>query len=351
MDSLPLFFALAAVAAVGLTVGYLVVGAVHDLARRRNRRLSFRMQDDLAVVIAGSDEEAAAAAERLARRRKRTVLGLVQRLSADLDGEAVDRLRSLVAVAGLGRHIRRRVDSRNWRRRAQAAGLTSLLPADDPHRHAALLDPHPVVRARCAEAMRAEDVARHQGQLLLLLDHPVLAVRFAAQTALIRGGRHVVPALQEYLETSTENGVRWGLEVAATIPHPRLVPGVRRHLDSDDPEHRAIAVRAISRWPDELRHVQPRLSDEDETVRAMAAEAAGAMGGQELATQVGRLLGDRSWLVRERAGQALAAMGPAGAMTLRVHLDDADPYAQDMARQVLDGLTAVDRPLVAGAVR
>ena len=345
MDSLPIFFVVSAALAAGLATAFVVIGAVHDVVRRRSRRLSQRIQDDLAMVIAGSEEDAEHAAERIARHRRNAVLGLVQRLAADLDGEAVDRLRNLVAVAALDRHIRRRMDSRSWRRRAQAAGLTSLLPEGDPHRTSALLDSHPVVRARCAEAMRAEDAAMHEEELLLLLDHPVLAVRFAAQTALIRGGRQVMDALQRYLETSNDNGVRWALEVAATIPHPRLVPGIRRHLESSDPERRAISVRAIARWPDEVEHVQARLSDEDETVRAMAAEAVGTMGAQVLAAQVGRLLADRSWLVRERAGQALAAMGPAGAMTLRIHLDDPDPYAQDMASQVLDRLTAIDRPL------
>jgi hypothetical protein len=40
--------------------------------------------------------------------------------------------------------------------------------------------------------------------------------------------------------------------------------------------------------------------------------------------------------VRQRAGLALKAIGAPGIITLRQALEDPDPFARDMARQVLD---------------
>jgi HEAT repeat protein len=82
------------------------------------------------------------------------------------------------------------------------------------------------------------------------------------------------------------------------------------------------------------------LDDPDPEVRTAALAASAAPGGEALAARVGRLLSDRSWKVRQGAGASLAAMGPTGALVLRAHLSDSDPYARDMARRALDDLEA-----------
>lgn len=324
-------------------LAFLVVGLLHDFERWRAARVGSRINDDLGVVVFRGDADAAEAAARLAKHRRSTVLTLVQRLAADLDGDAAVRLRRLVDAAGLDRQIRRRLKSRSWRRRAQGAGLANLLPAHDPLRTSLLDDPHPMVRARTAEALDPIQAGTCAERLVELLDDDVDAVKFAAQGALLQGGARVLDVLQAYLERADGSGVEWALEVAANLPDPRLVPGIRRHLDAPEANRRAIATRALARWMDGTDELSALLADEDAVVRATAAEAVGLIGAQSLAAQVGRLLGDRSWLVRERAGRALASVGPAGVMTLRVHLDDDDPYAADMARQVLDTLDAAHR--------
>ncbi len=184
--------------------------------------------------------------------------------------------------------------------------------------------------------MRPEDVELAAARLISMLDDDVEAVRFAAQSALLHGAGHVNDELASFLTTSDSPGVVWALEVAANSPDPRLLPGIRRHLASQDARRRAIATRACAPWMDDPGELIALLDDRDPSVRAVAAEAAGLIGAQTLAARVGKLLSDRSWVVREHAGRALATMGPAGVMTLRIHLNDDDAYAQDMARQVLD---------------
>lgn len=342
MISLPAQAALVASlsALAGSVLLFLAVGLAHDLIRWRSARKADRVHDDLAIIVLGSEDEAALAAERLSHHRPAAVLSLVQRLSADITGDGAVRLRQLVGATGLDRRIRRRMRSRSWRRRAQGAALASLLPSHDPRRTALLDDPHPLVRARAAEGVDPQLASRCADRLVELLDDDVDAVKFAAQRALLQSGTAPLDALRAYLETSDSTGVEWALEVAANVNDPRLVDSIRRHLDAPEPVRRAIATRAIAPWLSDLADLDARLDDDHPTVRATAAEAAGQIGAEALAPRVGRLLGDRSWLVRERAGAALADMGPMGVLTLRLHLDDEDPYAQDMARQVLDTLDA-----------
>lgn len=188
--------------------------------------------------------------------------------------------------------------------------------------------------------MDQPDIEKHAGRLVELLDDPVDAVKFAAQSALLHGEANVIAEVYKYLHSGDGDGIEWALEVAANLPTPSLVAGMRVHLESPDPARRAIATRSVALWLTDLNALIERLDDEDAGVPAAAAEAAGVIGAQTMAARVGQLLGDQSWVVRTQAGRSLAAMGPAGVMTLRVHLTDSDPYAQDMARQVLDTLAA-----------
>lgn len=341
MGAAPTELRVAIVVAAAMAVIFVLVGLGLDVARWRAHRRTDRIHGLLARILLADEAGAGIAGERLSRYRPSTVIPLVQRLAADLDGEAMERLRALVSSAALDRHIRSKVASRRWRRRAQGAGLANLLPDGDPARTVLLDDPHPLVRARCAEALASADAGACAPRLVELLDDDVDAGKFAAQGALIHAGALAVDALAEYLMTGNDDGVRWALEVAANTPDPQLIPGIRRHLDGPDPERRAIATRAVAIWADGTAELRDRLEDDDPHVRAAAADAVALAGIEELAADVGRLLGDRSWIVRERAGRSLAAMGPTGVMTLRIHLDDEDDYARDMAHQVLDTLGVV----------
>ena len=338
MGTAPTELLFAAVITAGTALVFVVLGFGLDVARWRAARRRDRILALLARILLADEAGAEVASERLARYRPATIIPLIQRLAADLDGEAMGRLRALVSSAALDRHIRSKIGSRRWRRRAQGAGLANLLPDGDPARTVLLDDPHPLVRARCAEALAPADAGRCAARLVELLDDDVDADKFAAQGALIHAGALAVDALADYLMTGNDDGVRWALEVAANTPDPVLIPGIRRHLDGPDPERRAIATRAVAIWADGAAELRDRLQDDDPHVRAAAADAVALAGTEELAADVGRLLGDRSWIVRERAGRSLAAMGPTGVMTLRIHLNDEDDYARDMARQVLDTL-------------
>jgi len=327
---------------VVMIVTYVLVGWLHDRARARRRRIVEDAGVQLSVLLFHPDVEAAQAAERLGRAPRNLLLDMVQRLASDLSGDADRRLRNFVLTTGLTRRIRRRLRSHSWRRRAQGAALGALLPIGDPLRTALLDDSHPVVRARTAEGLDASDAVARVARLIELLDDDVPAVRFAAQQALLRSGARVVPALAQYLSRGDGPGIVWALEIATNLPDPRLVTAVRRHLESPDPRRRAVATEAIVPWLEDPSVFVKLLEDSDSDVRATAARAVGAAQAEQLVAHVGRLLCDRVWDVRQQAGLTLAAMGPAGHMTLRIHLDDPDAYARDMAVLMLDTLAVRD---------
>lgn len=327
---------------------YLVVGWVSDVASRRRQQQLDRLYTDLVDVIFGSEAAAARAVDRLASMRRHLLLDTMQRVLCHLTGEPDDRIRRLALATGMTRPVRRRIRSRSWRRRAQGASLAALLAKDDPLRTVSLFDPHPTVRARCAESLEGEDAVAHADRLIELLDDPVPAVRFAAQQALLGASSRIVPPLLEYLLSGEGDGVVWALEIAANLPDPRLVPGIERHLRSADALCRARATEAMIPWLSDASELVPLLDDVDAGVRATAARAVGLVPAPAAAAHVGRLLSDPSWEVRQAAGAALCSIGPAGLMTLRCHLRDPDPYARDMARLML-GTVGIEPPKLVSA--
>ncbi|WP_308127828.1 HEAT repeat domain-containing protein [Frankia sp. CiP3] len=99
---------------------------------------------------------------------------------------------------------------------------------------------------------------------------------------------------------------------------------------------RAAEVVAAIGGAEAVASLAELLRDPDVTVRATAARGLGALGHWPAAPAVADALADPSWEVRRHAALALRRMGPAGYLYLRRALRQADPYAADMARQVLD---------------
>ncbi len=318
-----------------VAAGYLTAGVVNDMLRHRREARRDRIETDLATVMFQSEVQAAEAAGRLADMPHGAVFDLVQRLATDLGGDADERLRQLVSTAGLTRDIRRRLNSRSWRRRAQGAALASLLPPGDPGRWLLLSDKRALVRARAAESLEQDDASELAPTLTSMLHDESEAVRFAAQQALLKGDTRVVDAVRAYLGQPHSVGTAYALEIAANFPDPRLTQAIAKHTKATDPRERAIATRGLGPWLFEPEIFRELLNDEAPLVRATAATTVGSRGAEIMAADVGRLLRDPSWEVRRAAGLALTKMGPAGTMTLRVYANDNDAYAADMAQQVL----------------
>jgi HEAT repeat protein len=336
---------------LGLAALYLVLGFVLDTVRAVRARIMDSTMVHLSAVLFADEEPAEAAAARLSRISPGILIPMVQRLAADLDGDADSRLHRLVSSSGLIGSITRRMRSPSWRRRTQAAALVPLLAEGDPRRIRLLSDRHPMVRARAAAHLESRDLVDAADALLLMLGDKSPAVRFAAQHALLRGDGRLVPLLAEYLEQEDNAGITLALEVAAAMPDPQLYGPITLHTRSDDPKRRALAAAAIAPDAHGAFLIGEMLNDDDASVRAAATKAAAGVGGELLCGRLGELLADEAWSVRLQAGQTLAALGPAGALTLRHHLANRDAYARDMARRTLDDIYAREgRPVLPALV-
>ncbi len=331
-----LFLAAWALFAV-LVVGYLGYGSLADvgrfiIARRRRRTLSM-----LSVLLFESDREASAAYDAAGRVPRRVLLDVIQTLAVDLSGQANDRLRELTRVSGLQQFIVKRSRSRRWRMRIQAAQLQYLVVDPNFDRAALLADPHPLVRARAVESLDDTQGEEFLDLLLALLADSSVAVRLAAQQKILDVGTPAVPALQHHMRHCDQRLIEV-LELAANLADPRLVETLDEHASAPDASMREMTAVALGNGV--ARLVAPILlrlmNDDSPAVRAAAVVSLGAVGDLASVTEIGRHLSDRSWAVRRACGVSLDRMGSAGRMVLRQHLSDPDPFARDMARQVLD---------------
>lgn len=321
-----------------LVVLYVLGGGLRDVIGRRRQRRITEAKRVIARIVLSGDEEAGQAVDDLPNIPRRIRLKLLTELVLDFEGDADARVRKLVEVTGLAHHITRMARRRNWRYRAQAARLASLIP--DPEARARLLhDRHALVRAHAAENLDREDVAGQCGTLLDHLDDPNRAVRFAAQQALLAGDSRIVEPLVAFLQDDDHPGTLWALEVAANTPDPRLMPVFRHHAKSSDAQRRAIAAEGAGNVPGAATDLLSELlTDVDAEVRTAAIGAVGRLRAVELSGLVGERLSDPSWVVRRQAGLTLEMLAPTGSMVLRQHLNDPDPYARDMAHLMLDAI-------------
>jgi len=335
---------LATLVAVGaLAVAYVAGGAVHDLvAIRRKRRAQAGTAALGALLTSTEGAEAARALGLLSSLPRSVLVSLLRSLAADVEGPALGRVRAVANATGLHHAIRRLARSRRWRRRLRAAQLAHLLPRRDLARRTLLEDRHALVRARTAEGLNLGESPEDVDILVRLLrdDHP--AVAFAAQHALLQGGTVPLSALVVALDDPAFEGTALALEVLAKIPDPRLGGVLTRFADSPLPDVRAMTAQGLGAGavPEAAETLSRLLGDPEPRVRASAAAAVGGVGAVELAPVLGRMLADRAWEVRHEAATALGELGPPGLLVLRRHVDDADRFASDIARQVLDIVAA-----------
>ncbi|MFW2383199.1 MAG: HEAT repeat domain-containing protein [Acidimicrobiales bacterium] len=340
-------------ALVGVTLFlYLGTGVYLDVSKKLRTKRRLAVLDDFGVLLFDSNEDAARVHHRVTAAKKSVLLDVIQRLALDVKGDAEDRLQQLVRTCGLERLIRRRSRARRWRKRVQAAQLHYLVTHPDFDRSPLLTDKHPLVRARSVETLTGEQAEEHVELVASLLKDPAMSVRLAAKNALLRAGS---AAIEPLLGLLAEGGDHVGeaMDVAADLPDARLVEALKSYATSENETHRQMAARSLGTGTGvsaaDILHVL--LNDEAADVRVAAILALKRLESYESAVAIGRGLSDSSFQVRRQAGHALDELGPAGQLVLRQALQATDPFARDMARQVLDGSMSPSAHLVSSALR
>lgn len=313
-------------------VAYALWAASSDRSLRHRMRIGRQLL--LASLDAPIDDELV---ERLERLGRRTQIRLLAELAPSLLGAQRSSLRELATRLGLAARAERRCHSRWWWRRLYATRLLTLIDAGEDIMPALIQDPHQLVRTQVAEWAAMHPTPAILAALAVLLDDDERIARFAVQDTMLRIGQPAVPVLIRSLGTMSPLGIASGLVVAARLGDPELLPLALSFADHPAAAVRAAAADALGALGgDEAVTVLCRLLGDPATeVRQEAARALGRLRHWASAAALLPLLSDPTWPVRRQSALALAAMGAPGSLILRTALQGADRFAADIAAQAL----------------
>jgi hypothetical protein len=268
----------------------------------------------------------------------RLQIRLFAHLAHNLSGTNKQELTGLARALGLLTRAETLCLSTWWWRRLQGARLLTLLGGGEHIVPTLFLDHEALVRGQAAEwAMEHPTPAVLQALLTMLGDVNGLC-RFTAQDTLIHLGQVVTEPLARVLSVSAGLQVETALVVAVGLAGPCFFKPALRLSHSAAPGVRALAVTLLGALGgrEGVQVLTALLDDDASEVRVAAAHALGKLHHWPAAAALAGLLRDRAWSVRREAGLALRALGSPGLLFLRRSLQDADAFAADMARQVLD---------------
>jgi len=162
--------------------------------------------------------------------------------------------------------------------------------------------------------------------------------RFSAQDSLLRMGYPTTEPIREALNSFTASNLAGVLEVAIGGASPQFLAPALDLCSNQEPTVRALAAKLLGALGggEAAEVLTGMLSDQEPPVRQAAAAALGNLGHWPAATAVAELLQDSIWAVRREAGLALRNFGAPGHLILRRSLGDEWAPAAEMAKQVLD---------------
>lgn len=328
------------VAVPAVLVLYVVFGAALDVLERLRVAEERKAMEVLSRALYADRDALGPMLVELRSISNRVLFGLALTIPLNFDDQLSRRLLDIIGATTARQRIRRMSKSRLWTRRVRAARLSLILPEADDVTARLLADPRAPVRAAVIESFGVDRIARFAPRLIELLEDRSKSVRFTAQQALLRGDGRLVAPVAKALPDLRGDSVERGLEVASNLRDPRLLSVIRQHADSTNPRERRLVAKATPFGvPDrQLYFLVAMLGDDDPGVRVAAIESIARLRADWLAGRLGAAMTDESWEVRRAAGAALARLGSVGLLVLRRTLDGEDPYAHDMARQVLDSL-------------
>jgi HEAT repeats len=307
-------------------------------ARRRIQGPSLaRAARTVAAAAAGRAPDQAAVAE-LARLPRAAQIYAFGQLGDNLVGAQKLALCRIAEQAGLIEKAESWCTSRRWGQRLRGARLLTLLGGGDDVVPLLLDDPRPEVRAQAAQWAGEHPEAASIDRLLTMLGDPETLCRFTVKDALMRVGRPAIEPLLRHLTAADGNPAAEALELAAGIADPRFL---RSGLALCRAPHvqtrsRAATLTGAIGGSQAIAVLSELLCDDAPEVRSSSAKALGMLRHWPAAGALAKCLRDPAWNVRLSAAVALRGLGAAGVLVLRKAMNDSDPFARDMACQVLE---------------
>lgn len=269
---------------------------------------------------------------------RRLQVRLFVELAAHLAGAQWRYLGALAREVGLVEAAEADTRSRRWWRRLRGVRLLTVIGGGEGAVPRLLDDPHPAVRAEAVEWAGEHPGEQVVARLVAQLADPGRLGSYELRDALLRIGSPVVPHLARFLQTHGGREAEAALEVAAGLPDSRLTAAALRLCRDPLPavRERAASLAGALGGDEAVAVLQELLDDPDASVRAAAAASLGRLGHWPAAPRIASLLRDPAWVVRSQSALALRRLGSPGLLFLRRALTDADRFAADISRQVLD---------------
>jgi hypothetical protein len=259
-------------------------------------------------------------------------------LAPSLSGVHRQRITALAQELGLLARAGTYCHSRLWWRRLRGVRLLTLVGGGEEVVLPLFRDHYAIIRAQAA--LWAVDHPRPAviTALLDLLGDPNRLCRLTAQDTLLRRGRETAEPLARALPALSEHHLEAALTVAVGLAEPRFLVPALTFCAHASPRLRPLAAALLGALggTQGVQALLDLLADAVPEVRAAAAHALGKLGHWPAVSHLAPLLRDYAWIVRRAAGLALRALGAPALLYLRHSLSDADPFAADMAQQVLD---------------
>jgi HEAT repeat protein len=344
--------ALLVVVAVAVLVGR---GALLSTRRRRQGPRLARATRTIAAATEGQVPDHAAVAD-LARLPRAAQIFAFGQLGDNLIGAQKRALCRIAGQAGLIAKAEEWCTARRWGQRLRGARLLTLLEGGAdvvPH---LLDDPRPEVRAQAAQWAGTHPDAESIDRLLTMLGDRETLCRFTVKDALLRVGRPAIEPLLRHLTEVDGDPAAETLELAAGIADSRFLQPALTHCRASHVQTRSKAATLAGAigGSEATAVLTELLRDDAPEVRSASAQALGRLRHWPAAGALRECLRDPAWDVRLAAALGLRGLGAPGVLVLRQAMTDSDPFARDMACQVLelpgDGAIPFSPPEDASAV-
>jgi hypothetical protein len=306
----------------------------------RRRIQAPRLARAVRTITAAAEGEAPdrGAVADLARLPRAAQILAFSQLGGNLVGAQKKGLCGVADRAGLIEKAERWCTARRWGQRLRGARLLTLLDGGDDVVPLLLDDPRPEVRAQAAQWAGEHPGAASIDRLLAMLGDPETLCRFTVKDSLLRVGRPAIEPLLRHLTEVDGDPAAEALELAAGIADSRFLRPALTHCRSSHVQTRsrsATLVGAIG-GSEATAILTQLLRDDAPEVRSASAKALGGLRHWPAAGALAECLRDPAWNVRLAAAVGLRSLGAAGVLVLRRAMTDSDPFARDMACQVLE---------------
>ena len=331
--------------AMSLLVLAVIVGVrLRAQAESRREAILRREAEPLVTAFLAGREKPGIAVAALQKDPPHALL-LLMEISDRLAPEARDQLRPLFASLPMREKETAALQSRHWEHRLHAAERLGYLGDGDSETAllGALQDPVLSVRFAAARSLARHGEPRTIPQIVLAFDSPgEMNQRRVAET-LYDFGPAATNQLQTILRnvdgTYSDNAVGAAARVLGMLRVPEAVEPLKGLLRHSDFRARLNAARALGMIGNHgsADDVADLAVDPAWEVRNAAMQALGRMKAERHIEKLTAALRDNAWWVRYSSAQALWQLGTAGRQALDAAMTgDADRYARDMSRQILE---------------